>query len=293
MTTESLERTVQLVLRKLVLASAAEASTDDKAASARVHAVRKRIKRIRAILRLVEDGLDQTDYRREQAWFRDRGRRLSAVRDADVLVETHRKLQVRAYGETDDVRNDDRVLQALERSRAKTFATAPPARLLGEIAGDLEAKATEWDVAPLRITNPAALGEALEPSLRRYARALHRAEHTSTGARFHTWRKRVKDVTYQMDFMVRQGMELQESLRRQAVELGHLLGWEHDIFMYAKRLRSLDGVPPKLRAQWKRTAKKERRRLKKRTLRYGRRFLGRAGKRLNGKAAASGTSGGR
>src|SRR5919201_1891793 len=53
-----------------------------------VHETRKRLKRLRASLRLERFGIGDEIYRRENAAFRDLGRRLSAPRDAMVLIET-------------------------------------------------------------------------------------------------------------------------------------------------------------------------------------------------------------
>ena len=52
-----------------------------------VHDARKCFKRVRAVLRLVGDGLGNEAYDRENACFRDAGRPLTEVRDAEALVE--------------------------------------------------------------------------------------------------------------------------------------------------------------------------------------------------------------
>lgn len=58
-----------------------------------IHDVRKRIKKIRAVVRLVRDELGKEVYKRENECFRDAGRGLSEVRDAQVLLETFNKLE--------------------------------------------------------------------------------------------------------------------------------------------------------------------------------------------------------
>ena len=57
-----------------------------------VHESRKRLKEIRALLRLVQKPLGKKTYRRENECFRDAGRQLSDVRDAQVLIKTLDKL---------------------------------------------------------------------------------------------------------------------------------------------------------------------------------------------------------
>ena len=53
-----------------------------------IHETRKCLKRIRALLRLVRPGIDDDDFRRENARYRDIARMLSPERDADILPET-------------------------------------------------------------------------------------------------------------------------------------------------------------------------------------------------------------
>ena len=74
--------------------------TDDAGLDApeRVHQVRKRLKKLRARLRLVRPALGQR-YRDENAWFRDTARRLSDVRDARANFETFDRLFARHVDE--------------------------------------------------------------------------------------------------------------------------------------------------------------------------------------------------
>lgn len=58
-----------------------------------IHQARKRFKEIRAAVRLVKSELGKEVYKRENNCFRDAGRRLSTVRDAQVLLETFNKLK--------------------------------------------------------------------------------------------------------------------------------------------------------------------------------------------------------
>ena len=59
-----------------------------KSSDAAIHRARKRLKTVRAVLRLVRPELTTGVFERENTAFRDIGRRLSVVRDADALLET-------------------------------------------------------------------------------------------------------------------------------------------------------------------------------------------------------------
>lgn len=58
-----------------------------RSSDAAIHRARKRLKVVRAVLRLVRPALKPAVFDRENAAFRDIGRRLSVVRDADVLLD--------------------------------------------------------------------------------------------------------------------------------------------------------------------------------------------------------------
>ena len=61
--------------------------------AAAVHDTRKSLKRLRTTVRLARGGIGEEIHRRENAAFRDTGRRLSGVRDASVMVETLHELE--------------------------------------------------------------------------------------------------------------------------------------------------------------------------------------------------------
>jgi CHAD domain len=67
-----------------------------------VHESRKAFKRLRALVRVSRDALGDEAYRRENTIFRDAGRRLSAARDAAVMVETLEGLTARYRTELAD-----------------------------------------------------------------------------------------------------------------------------------------------------------------------------------------------
>ncbi|HAW27043.1 MAG TPA: hypothetical protein DCY03_02820, partial [Planctomycetaceae bacterium] len=59
-----------------------------------IHEVRKRFKKLRGLVRLVRSGLGD-EYTAVNVWYRDAGRRLSRIRDAESLLESLQSLQER------------------------------------------------------------------------------------------------------------------------------------------------------------------------------------------------------
>src|SRR5437660_612910 len=78
---------------------------DQALADEAIHDARKRLKKVRAYLRLLRPVLGSRVYRRENAAIRDAAQPLTEIRDAKILVETLDKLSEHAGAElTADVR---------------------------------------------------------------------------------------------------------------------------------------------------------------------------------------------
>lgn len=63
-------------------------NTDDFGVDEAVHQARKRLKKTRAVVRLVRDRLGKKAYQQENARFRNLGRKLAYLRDAKVQIKT-------------------------------------------------------------------------------------------------------------------------------------------------------------------------------------------------------------
>lgn len=254
---EALEAGLQRVTGALLLQASREAATNDIPETGRIHMVRKRLKRARAIHKLARPALDEVRYRRQQAWFRDRGRRLSQARDVDVLLETQVRLARRSMANTEADSAGDPVRGALHRLKSQAHLDSRPSRLLDEVAEELKINAREWDTVSWARAGTGPVSDALTPGIEHFASALDDVERSASGERLHTLRKRVKDLGYQMDFMARRVPAAGKGLRRKAQRLGELLGWHHDVWLFADRLAAMEGLPAGVRRSWERLAQAE------------------------------------
>jgi CHAD domain-containing protein len=208
-----------------------------------VHDARKAIKRLRALLRLLRDELGERAFARENATLREIASRLSEARDAAVMLATLDALiarHPRRLERRDGVRELRRRLAAEhERQRGQMLAdTATRAELLCEL------QAFRWRVASWSLPESRGL-ELVSDDLarlyrqgrKRYRRAAHdRGERMIT---MHQWRKRVKDLRYAIEMLDRPGSEQRlRELSRRADELGEQLGEDHDLAVFAQRLRA-------------------------------------------------------
>ncbi len=207
---------------------------DRKQPMKRVHDARKRFKEIRAALRLARTGLGKR-FAGENEWFRNAGRSLTAVRDADAHVAMLEQLH--------DYAPDDPTHDAI--ARAQEILTAERDRLDGEaLDAHLERLAsavaahprlTRWELGTQKFDT---IGEGLELAARKARRAYRRADKTRTDADFHTWRRRAKDIWYQLRFLEPVNPDGLKKRTGKLKELSRLLGDHHDL----TTLR--DAIPP-------------------------------------------------
>ncbi len=258
-----------------------------------VHDTRKAIKRLRALLRLLEEELGQRAYTRENDALRDIAQRLSGARDAavmlatlDGLIERHPRKLARRGG----VRKLRRRLHA-EHERAEQLALSDPfarAEVLGELHA-LRCRLAAWKLPerPGMQLVEHDLERLYEQGRKRHRRAMRGGANRSRTFAMHRWRKRVKDLRYAAEMLDRRGSKASSAsstrlrqLASRADDLGELLGEEHDLAIFAERLRDGGrGEGPRAWRTGRRTrrtllelAAKRRRALRRQALRRGKRL---------------------
>jgi CHAD domain-containing protein len=291
-----------------------------------VHEMRKSLKRLRALMRLLEDELGEQAFARESALLRDAGVRLAQARDAEVLVKTLDELLKRHPRKLVRRRGVQRLRARLQRERdgAAQLAlteSATRAGVLDDLRG-LRGRVADWQLA-----DPGGI-EAVEPALKRlYREGMQRRRKAkrASGERartrtMHEWRKRVKDLRYAAEMLDRArpdpatraadgkskerprkgggrsaGADHLRRVAQQADDLGELLGEEHDLAQLATRVRAeakagrASGAPGAgTRGILLKLIARRRKRLRARALRDGKRLYGRApGKFLRRARAAA------
>ena len=89
----SIEESVKTIAKELITDAVSECSSDLLSHQEIVHSVRKKCKRIRALLRIVRPQIGSS-YKNENIFFRDIARKLSDTRDRHILSETLIKLKM-------------------------------------------------------------------------------------------------------------------------------------------------------------------------------------------------------
>lgn len=208
---------------------AREQLTDASApAEKRVHDSRKRFKETRALLRMIREPLG-AQFSVENAWFRDAGRELAAVRDADAVLEALEKLELPRGVRT-------KVKRALKKHR-----THPP--LDGLIANTLDqlvvaqARVELW---PPMEDSFDTIAAGLQKTYRDGRRAMKNAHSPEA---LHEWRKFVKTHWYHVQLLRHLWPPLMKAYAGVLDELSHALGDHHDLHVLAG---SIDPAPPEL-----------------------------------------------
>jgi CYTH domain-containing protein/CHAD domain-containing protein len=207
-----------------------------------VHGARKDLKKLRGLLRLVREELGRKAFKAENGRYRDAGRQLSGSRDAEVKLETLLALHHRF----DDLPGEGaKVWEGLLESERDAIAAAMRDDREGRIAEAREAIAAGRDEIgrwSLRSDSWALIEPGLSNSYGDGRRALRRAEADRSAESVHEWRKRAKDLWYQLRIVEDAWPALLGEVVDQLHQLTELLGDHHDLAVLAGDLGTREAV---------------------------------------------------
>jgi CHAD domain-containing protein len=208
-----------------------------------IHGARKDLKKLRATLRLVEGRLGKDLYKAEDRRYRDAGRLLSGSRDATVKLETLAALHDR-FGESLIAGDAEQWEAALEEERDEIAAAA-----LSESGGKIGAAREAIEVGrdrigdwPLGGGSWKLVGPGLCQSYRQGRRAMAGVLADPEVDDIHEWRKRAKDLWYQLRLVREAWPALFGETADQVHELTDLLGEHHDLAVLAEDLDGRENV---------------------------------------------------
>jgi CHAD domain-containing protein len=214
------------------LDAAADGLVDPEDPVEAVHDVRKRLKKTRSLVRLARPGMRSRDYRRLNGALRDRGRELSGTRDADVMVETVDALRERFAGHEPSALFDAVRARLADRARSvREDAPAPDVH-----AGALRALRAEVGEWPVDGVDARVLARGLARSYARGRDAFAVADGDPTPLHMHEWRKRVKDLWYQLRLLRDAWPGVMKATADEAKALSRVLGDDHDLSTLAQVL---------------------------------------------------------
>lgn len=210
-----------------------------------IHQVRKRCKKIRAVIRLLRPVLDDV-YGEENRWYRDIARIFSDLRDAAVLVETVGRLQ-----EVDTANSAEIALGKLyDALRARREQVLPSE---DDLCARMRQAAEKLHVGMERLEDWPRIPDEFKPIGKGLARPYSRAWDAMRTARttddpkdIHEWRKRVKYHWYHLRLLGNLWPGVVDAVREKADILGKRLGEVHDLDVLRETMQAEPKVVPQI-----------------------------------------------
>ena len=204
------------------------------AAATWVHETRKSLKRLRALLRLVRVGLAKKDWRRANDELRDIGRRLSGLRERDVLPQSIAAL--RKIAAPDAATALDRLMMHLDEAPNPSGRKRTLVRLT-EVSKALQ-EANEH-LAHLDLTGSSrkTLADGLAATHRAGQRTLAAVQADATDNAVHDLRKAVQIHWRQMQLLELGWPEMLRVRIATSKDLAQSLGEHHDLAMIVHAAR--------------------------------------------------------
>jgi len=236
-----------------------------------VHEVRKHLKKLRAAMRLATGEVGKNCHACEDRCVRKIGRLVSDLRDSQVRLQTfvelcdeaakHRKQQL--FQRTEE-------LLLLERESFSAAFAGWQSQAIPQLES-VRARLMDW---PLDGLNWKQICGAVAKIYKRGQRELAKTIADPVPENFHEWRKRVKDIWYQLRILQPLNRMVLQEMAHNAEVLGELLGRDHDLDFLLVRLEkeSGDSALADELAQLQKLIGKRCKRLRRDALELGRRF---------------------
>lgn len=222
-----LSKNIRRIICKQIDKAIEEINTEGHDRHRVVHQVRKRCKKIRAVLRLVRphSGLD---YALENAFFRDAARLLSELRDAQVVLETYDHL-MDVFGPQIERSSFEPIRQALLLRHKQIVEEIDMEERLAEFLSrlhDARNRVANWSLDTQGF-KPITAG--LGKTHRRARKTMRLAYKTLEDVRLHTWRKRVKYHLYHARLLQPLWPAMLDAYIAELTQLSDLLGDDHNL----------------------------------------------------------------
>ena len=192
-----------------------------------IHEARKDMKKIRSALRLVRDAIGDDAWRRENDHYRDVARKLSAHRDAEILVESLDDLCER-FGPAARERSEQ-LRGQLDAENRDAHDDGTIERTMASAAAELIACRSSIDELALEGDGWGLIAPGLHRTYRRGRKRLRSVEEEASVTNLHELRKRVKDLWYQLRLIREADRPMIGALADHAHDLADHLGDDHDL----------------------------------------------------------------
>lgn len=224
---ESVSKGIKRIAKEQIDKAIADLSvTDETSIDEAVHQARKRLKKTRATIRLVRYRLGKDLYDRENARYRDIGRKLAKLRDAKVKIKTLDGLNTH-FG--DRVSNLPDIRQELEIDYRREYQQVLNQGFIISAKNELKDAKTQIDDWKIKSSDWKAVDKSLKRVYKKGYKGLDVATSEPTAENLHDWRKRVKYLRYHFCILRPIWSEVMEEWVDRTHELSDYLGEDHDL----------------------------------------------------------------
>jgi adenylate cyclase len=229
---EKLADGLRRILKEQITAAASELSIGNELVDSAIHEARKCMKRARSALRLIRPAI-AGPFAEENRRLQQIGRKLSKFRDAQALLESLAELEQK---EAKNIRTNAGAKQEFKKAfdslnkRKKKLSEAPNARAeIRSAVRTLQESLKSFDVLSLDGIDFSVPTDSLKTTLKRGRKAYLQAYSQPVAANFHEFRKRVKDLRYQLAVLAELWPEVLSGYSKSAKDLEQYLGEDHNL----------------------------------------------------------------
>lgn len=242
---ESVQKAVQRIALKRIGCALRNLGSADKVEA--VHRVRMEIKKLRGLLRLVREASGEAWYTRQTGLLREAANSLGSVRDAHVTAKALSDLisHYRAQLSRRPFNPLKQALQARCREAVAGFEKESRSKL---VAKNLRQVQRECQGLRLHAKGWTALCAGLTWSYSRGRRSKAACLKDPSPENLHEWRKRVKDLWYQVRLLRPVWPEQMCAMASELKTLSDLLGDDHDLVILRGVLEQIHPAPDELEA---------------------------------------------
>lgn len=234
---EKATKGIRRIVRKQIRKTLESLGDDHRISDEMVHGARKSLKKIRAALRLLREQLGSRAYHDENACFRDAARPLTELRDAQVLIDTLDKLSSQCSGELEPAALGVLRRALKEHRRQVRQQTLLDREALKPVREALERAQCRWDNCSPPGRGWSVLGAGLKRVYDNARTAFTLAQQTPSVENLHEWRKQVKYLWHELQFLQPLWPTVLKDLADQMHELTTRLGDDHDLAVLRQQLQ--------------------------------------------------------
>jgi CHAD domain-containing protein len=205
-----------------VAAAKEAASSVDRSAETAVHDARKALRRGRALLAMIASTLPKSERRALRSALKDARRSLSMVRDHTVAPTTLGALELEDADRDTAKRVLDSAAEAL-----------PPTAEIKQLLAEAATRAAAQGEALVASLPPAVDDSVVYDGIAETYGEARRARRKAKSSRswFHTWRRRTKELSYQLEFLAKHAGPRASAIHEEIGAVSDTLGSAVDLVM--------------------------------------------------------------